>query len=122
MSSKHSELEEGNLEGLGTYEVNVDVMEIQQVEDLRSKTATRIRDVLKRLNELDEKLRNITDLGKKAVIINRKAFYVEEEKNLRQLYDYYSDYQAHLGKFGGRRRRRQTKRRQAKKTRRTSRK
>jgi hypothetical protein len=97
-------------------------MEIQQVEDLRSKTETRVRDVLKRLNELDEKLRNTTDLGKEAAIINRKAFYLEEEKNLRQLHNYYSEWQAHLGKFGGKRRRRKTKRSKNKKTRRTSRK
>ena len=122
MPEKHPELEEHNLEGLAPFNVNVDPMEIQQVEELRSKTATRIRDVLKRLNELDEKMRNTTNLGKKEAIISRKGFYVEEENNLRQLYNYYSEWQAHLGQFGGKRRRRNTKRSKGKKTRRTSRK
>jgi hypothetical protein len=124
MAAIHAELEDRNLNNLRPYEVNVDPMIIQQIENERDKTKNRLREVIRILNDLDRKLSNTTDLGKKAAIINRKRFYLGEEERLRELYTYYNEQQKAIGAFDGGRRsktRRLIKRSKSKKSRRHSR-
>ena len=118
MAEKHPELTNENVANVEAYEVNVDPKEIQMVENERSITGSRINEVVDHLNKLDRKFLEEPILAKKINIIRIKKFYLNEEKQLRERYKYYSNWLAHLGKFKGGRRRTRRRHRKTRTTRR----